>query len=163
MRRFFIIGIAAAVAFSGTALAARQKLMSVQLREAQLRSAPAYLSRVLVTVPYTEQVVILEEKADWMRVQSGSTEGWMHKTALTEKKLKLTGSGQDAQLAVSTEEQALSSKGFNADVEKQFKERNPKVDFTAVDKMEKLIIPVESVQKFLADGAVQPAPEGGAR
>ncbi len=164
MRRFVIIGVAAAIAASIPALAARDKRMSVQVRDGQVRSAPGFLSKVLATVPYTEQVSILEEKAGWFRVQTatGGVEGWMHSNSLTAKKLTLSGSGPDAQLAVSSEEQALAGKGFNSDVEKQFKERNKSADFAGVDKMEKLTIPAETITQFLTDGNVKPA-EGGAR
>lgn len=162
MRRLVLSGVAIAIAITGSVLAATARRMSVQVRDGQVRSAPAFLSRVLTTVPYTEQVSVLEEKGDWSRVQTGTIEGWMHKTSLTSTKLKLSGDGADAKLAVSTEETALSGKGFNSDVEKQFKERNEKVDFADVDKMEKIKIPVETVLTFLNDGNVHPA-EGGAR
>lgn len=164
MRRLVIIGIAAAIAACIPALAARDKHMSVQVREAQVRSAPGFLSKILATVPYTEQVSVLEEKADWVHVQTenGAIDGWMHNTALTSKRLKLSGSGPDAQLAVSSEEQALAGKGFNSDVEKQFKERNKSADFADVDKMEKLNIPPETIKRFLVEGEVKTA-QGGAR
>jgi len=164
MRRLLIIGMVAAIAVAGAAHAAREKRMSVQIREAQLRSAPGFLSKVLATVPYTEQVSILEEKAEWLRVQTaaGGVEGWMHSNSLTSKRLTLSGGGADAQLAVSSEEQALAGKGFNSDVEKQFKERNKSADFSGVDAMEKLTIPAEAITQFLTDGNVKPT-EGGAR
>lgn len=164
MGKLLLIGMAVAIATAGAAHAAREKRMSVQIREAQIRSAPGFLSKVLATVPYTEQVSILEEKADWLRVQTetGGVEGWMHSNSLTAKKLTLSGGGADAQLAVSSEEQALAGKGFNSDVEKQFKERNKSANFNGVDKMEKLTIPAEAITQFLTDGSVKPA-EGGAR
>ena len=160
MRHIRMIAIVAMLA--ATALAARTKTMNVQVREAQVRQAPGFLSRILATVPYTEPVTVLEEKGDWMRVQTGSTEGWMHNTALTTKRLKLSGGGPDAQVTVTSDEQALAGKGFNSDVEKQFKERNAKVDFAVVDKMEKLKIPVAEIQAFLKKGDVAPV-EGGAK
>ena len=160
MRHIRMIAIVAMLA--ATALAARTKTMNVQVREAQVRQAPGFLSRILVTVPYTEPVTVIEEKGDWMRVQTGSTEGWMHNTALTTKRLKLSGSGPDAQVTVTSDEQALAGKGFNSDVEKQFKERNAKIDFAVVDKMEKLKIPVAEIQAFLKKGEVAPL-EGGAK
>lgn len=160
MRRLALIALVAIVAVP--ALAAGTKTMNVQVREAQVRQAPGFLSRILATVPYTEPVTVLEEKNDWIRVQTGSTEGWMHSTALTKKRLKLSGVGPDAQVTVTSDEQALAGKGFNSDVEKQFKERNSKVDFTPIDKMEKLKIPVAEIQAFLEKGDVAPV-EGGAQ
>jgi uncharacterized protein YgiM (DUF1202 family) len=162
MRRIaFVILVGITLASVATA---RQKTMNVQVREAQIRQTPGFLSRVVATVPYTESVNILEEKNDWYQVQTtdGKQTGWMHNTALTKKKLKLSGDGPDAQMSVTSDEQALAGKGFNSDVEKQFKDRNAKIDFAVVDKMEALKIPIKDVQAFLVQGNVSPA-KGGAK
>ncbi len=145
------------------ALAAKTKTMSVQVRKGQLRSAPSYLSRVISDLAYTTRVTVLEEKGAWMRVRKddAGTEGWMNASALTKKKLKLASGDGDATTAVSSEEQALAGKGFNSDVEAKFKEQNEGIDFTWVDKMEKITIPTPTIVKFLEKGEVK-APEGGA-
>ena len=143
--------------------AAKTKTMSVQVRKGQLRSAPSYLSRVITALDYTARVDVLEEKGAWLRVklQEGDSEGWMNASALTKTKLKLASGDQDATTAVSSEEQALAGKGFNSDVEAKFKEQNKEVDFTWVDKMEKITIPAPTIVKFLEAGNVKAA-EGGA-
>ncbi len=144
--------------------AAKAKTMSVQVRKGQLRSAPSYLSRVITALDYTTKVDVLEEKGTWMRVkqQEGDAEGWMNASALTKKKLKLASGDQDATTAVSSEEQALAGKGFNSDVEAKFKEQNSEIDFTWVDKMEKMTIPTPTIVEFLKTGNVKAA-EGGAK
>ncbi len=159
MRRLALIAVVAIVAV--TAWAARQKVMSVEVRDAKLRSAPTPISRVLATVGYTEKVTILEEKGDWNRVQFGTTEGWMSKGSLTTKTLTLAAGGPDAQLSVTSDEQGLAGKGFNSDVEKQFKERNKEADFSAVDRMEKLAVSDAQIQTFMKQGSL--AAEGGAQ
>ncbi len=159
MRRLALIAVVAIVAV--TALAARQKVMSVEVRDAKLRSAPTPISRVLATVGYTEKVTILEEKGDWNRVQFGTTEGWMSKGSLTTKTLTLAAGGPDAQLSVTSDEQGLAGKGFNSDVEKQFKDRNKEADFSAVDRMEKLAVSDAQIQTFMKQGSL--TVEGGAQ
>ena len=143
--------------------AAKTKTMSVQVKKGQLRSAPSYLSRVVTDLDYTTRVTVLEEKGAWLRVrqEEGNTEGWMHTATLTKKKLKLVSGDKDATTAVSSEEQALAGKGFNSDVEAKFKEQNKEVDFTWVDKMEKITIPTPKIVKFLEAGEVKAA-KGGA-
>ncbi len=160
MQRYLWVYIVLAF-LAGTAWAARQKQMNVQVRDAQIRSAPTPISRVLTTVGYTESVTILEEKGDWSRVQFGASEGWMHKNSLTTKTLKLAAGGPDAQLSVTSDEQGLAGKGFNSDVEKQFKERNREADFASVDRMEKFSVSLTQVQQFLKQGSL--ASEGGAQ
>jgi uncharacterized protein YgiM (DUF1202 family) len=159
MRRLALIAMVAIVAV--TALAARQKVMSVEVQDAKLRSAPTPISRVLATVGYTEKVTILEEKGDWNRVQYGTTEGWMSKGSLTTKTLKLAAGGPAAQLSVTSAEQGLAGKGFNSDVEKQFKERNKEADFSAVDRMEKIAVSDAQIQQFMKQGSL--VAEGGAK
>lgn len=147
-----------------TAVAGEPKTMNVQVRKGQLRSTPSYLSRVTATVKYTDRVAVFNEQNGWLRVRpvAGGAEGWIHKTALTRKKLTLTSGEIDATRTVSTEEQALAGKGFNADVEAEFKNRNEAMDFTWVDRMEKITIPVSTLTQFLKAGAVRPA-KGGAQ
>lgn len=159
MRRLALIAVVAIVAV--TAWAARQKVMSVEVRDAKLRSAPTPISRVLATVGYTEKVTILEEKGDWSRVQFGTTEGWMSKGSLTTKTLKLAAGGPDAQLSVTSDEQGLAGKGFNSDVEKQFKERNKEADFSVVDRMEKIAVSDSQIQQFIKQGSLTDV--GGAK
>ncbi len=163
MKRYLWFCIVLSVVAS-TAWAARERQMSVQVREAQLRSAPGFLSRILVTVPYTERVSILEERSDWSRVRTiqGGVEGWLHNSALTSKRLTLSGDGPDAQLAVSSDEQALAGKGFNSDVEKEFKARNRNADFHIVDRMEKSEVPTDVILQFLKEGGLDAA-KGGAQ
>ncbi len=142
--------------------AARQKTLSVQVREGQLRTSPGFLSRVVAVVPYTEQVSVLEERTDWLRVRTEDAghEGWMHASALTAQHLKLASGERDAQLGVSSDEQALAGRGFNSQVEAEFKQRNRNIDFARIDRMEALKIPVATLQDFLAEGGLRP-PEGG--
>jgi SH3-like domain-containing protein len=110
--------------------------MSVQVREAQLRATPSFLSPVKERIPYTERVNILQEQGDWMHVQplSVNTQGWMHSSALTRKKLTLTAGDQAATQSVTTDEQALAGKGFNAQVESEYRQRNANLRFEWVDR-----------------------------
>jgi len=159
MKRLIMFAVMAAVA--APSMAARQKQMSVQVQNAQVRSAPTPISRVLTTVGYTEMVTILEEKGDWNRVQFGTIEGWMSKGSLTSTKLKLAAGGPEAQLSVTSDEQGLAGKGFNSDVENEFKERNREADFATVDRMEKIAVSDLQIQQFMKQGSL--VAEGGAQ
>ena len=163
MNRFMRCGVAIILLAATPSFGAKENTMSVQVREGQLRSAPSYLSRVLATLDYTTSVTILKEQGPWMLVRpaDSTTQGWMHSVSLTKKNLKLESGDKDATTAVSTDEQALAGKGFNSDVEAKFKERNAKINFAAVDKMETITIPIATITSFLKEGDVKPA-KGGA-
>jgi SH3-like domain-containing protein len=164
MKQFIRLGMVMLFLAVVPTLAAKEKMMSIQVRQGQLRSAPSYLSRVVSTLNYTDRVTVLEDKGAWLRVrpEAGGAEGWMHEASLTKKRLKLAAGAEDATTTVSSEEQALAGKGFNSDVESKFKERNADIDFSWVDKMEKIKIPAKEITKFLESGDVKPT-EGGAK
>jgi hypothetical protein len=83
----------------------------------------------------------------------------MHSSALTKKKLKLASGKDNATTTVSSEEQALAGKGFNSEVEAKFKEDNAEIDFTWVDKMEKIKIKTPTLIKFLEKGDIKASTE----
>lgn len=143
--------------------AAAEKEMSVQVREGQVRDKPSFLGRVTATLNYGDRVTVTENRGPWTKVGLGSTEGagWIHDTALTKKRIKLKAGEDDADVAASSGELALAGKGFNSDVEAQFKSRNKDVDYTWVDKMEKMVVPVEDCQAFLKAGNVESTAGGG--
>lgn len=138
---------------------AKEKTMSIQIRKGQLRSAPSYLSHVIENLDYATRVTVLEEKGVWFLVSKpgSQTKGWLNSSALTKKKLKISSGDVNATSVVSTEEQALAGKGFNSDVEAKFKKDNKDIDFTWVNKMEKIKIPTPTLIKFLKQGDIKPA------
>ena len=138
-----------------------QNLMSVQVKTAQLRATPSFLGKIVTTVAYAQQVAILKEQGAWVNVTvpGTSTEGWMHSTALTKKKILLNPSASDISQAASSDEIALAGKGFNAQVEEEFKAGNSQVNYAPVNKMETIVISQTQMSKFLQQGGV--TPEGG--
>jgi uncharacterized protein YgiM (DUF1202 family) len=111
---------------------------------------------------YGDRVQVLETKNEWMNVTGpGGQSGWVHSSALTKKTIAMTSGTQDVQTGASGDELALASKGFNSDVEADFKSKNKNVDFTWVDKMEKFKVQPREMQSFLKEGGVKPS-EGGA-
>jgi len=145
------------------ALAAAPVTMSVQVKSGQVVATPSFLGKVVTRVNYGDRIQVLEQQGDWSKVTvAGGQSGWIHTSALSKKKIAMKAGGQDAQTSASGDELALAGKGFNSDVEADFKAKNQNVDFTWVDKMEKIKVPPESMQQFLKDGGIQPA-EGGKR
>lgn len=135
--------------------------MSVQVMKGQVRKAPSFLSPVLTTLPYTETVRILSENGDWRQVKAdrdGST-GWMHASALSEKKIVLTPGSENARESVSGEEYALAGKGFSKEVEKRYQSQNPHLNFSWIDRMETFTVSQKTITAFLKEGRL--SPQGG--
>lgn len=133
-----------------------QKLMWVQVRGGQVRSTPSFLGKIVARLSYGDQVEMLDKNDSWARVMLVGTdlEGWIHTSALTKKKLVLKPGAKDIKQAASGDELALAGKGFNAQIEKEFKTKNRYVDYTWVDRMEKINISQEQIQQFLEEGGL---------
>lgn len=140
---------------------AAQTSMSVQVQNGQLRATPSFLGAAVATVQYGDVVTVLQEQAGWMKVQApNGKEGWIHSSALTKKRIVLKADAADAPTGASADELALAGKGFNSDIEAQFKAENKDVDYTWVDRMEKIKIDPKEIREFLAEGKVEPAAGG---
>jgi len=137
-------------------------MMSVQVKEGQLRSTPSFLGTLVGPVSYGERVEVVQKQGDWFDVKSSKNlAGWIHQSALTSKQLVLNAGGQ-ARTAASDKEVALAGKGFNADVEAQYRRNNGMADYASVDRMESISISEDQMISFLDEGKLRPS-EGGLR
>ena len=137
--------------------------MSLQVRTSDLRSTPSFLGKIVGTAAYGDRFTVEETRGAWSRVKAeeGIRSGWLHRSALTKKKVKLKAGEKDADVAASSGELALAGKGFNSDVEAQFKAQNAEANFAAIDIIEAIRVTTREVQKFLKTGGV--VPKGGAK
>jgi uncharacterized protein YgiM (DUF1202 family) len=134
--------------------------MSVQIQDGKLRSDPNFLGKITTSVAYGDMVTIVRQQESWYLVttRSGQT-GWIHSSALTEKAIVLKAGDANVDKTASQREIALAGKGFNADVEKEYKSRNPQLNFEWVDRMERYVVSDENIRQFVLDGKL--TPEGG--
>ncbi len=142
-----------------------EDMMSVQVRESAIRTTPSFLGKVQAKVAYADRVTVLGEKAPWIKVKTADgAEGWMNKSALSPKKIVLKAGKGEVNTGASSEELALAGKGFNSQVEAEFKAKHATANFDAVDRMEKRSANQADVVVFLDAGGVKPATkEGGAK
>lgn len=141
-------------ALMGLALAgaAQARMMSVQVQTSQVRATPSYLGQVLATVRYADQVEVVKEQGPWVQVRAGTTSGWLNASALSRDKIILKAGAEDVRRTATGEEIALAGKGFNSQVEADFKAKNRNVDFTWIDKMETYKVEETDLLKFLKEG-----------
>jgi SH3-like domain-containing protein len=158
-RRSLVVALVLVIAV--VALAAQQ--LSVQVRSTGLRQRPSYLGPVTTELSYGTRVEVIETRGPWRHVRSpGGKTGWLHDSALSEKKLSLEAGATDAAVAADSDELALAGKGFNEQVERAYREDNPEVDYGWVERMSSWrVTPAES-REFLQRGEITPH-EGGLR
>ncbi|HUV06579.1 MAG TPA: SH3 domain-containing protein [Spirochaetia bacterium] len=143
--------------------AAAQEMMSVTVKETQVRSTPSFMGKILANLAYGDRVQIVEKAKSWAKVliPGGKGDGWVSLSALTEKRVVLKAGSQDVDKTASSGEVALAGKGFNADVEAKYK-KDKNLDYTWIDRMEQFKIPPDQLVSFLTAGGLKPA-EGGAK
>lgn len=137
------------------------KTMSVQVKKCQLRNKPSFLGKIVINLNYADQVTVKQEDKNWYEVVPVNKKngGWVHVSALSTKRIVLKEGSKDIENAASSDELALAGKGFNEQVENDFKKKNKNADFTWVDKMEKIVISSKEMQSFLKEGGLKV--EGG--
>ena len=135
------------------------RMMSVQVQTGQLRSSPSFLAGIVGEVAYARQVQVMEERAGWSRVAVPGTSlsGWMHGSALSSKRIVLQAGAEDVERAATTGEIALAGKGFNAEVEREFRSRNPNLDFRRIDQMQASSPTMAQIRRFAQDGQLRVA------
>lgn len=147
-----------------TAAFATGREMSVEVGTAEIRTQPSSFSSIVATAKYGDRFTVGEQKSGYTKITTADqkTTGWIATSSLTKTKIVLAASGKNADLAASSDEVALAGKGFNAEVEKQYRVKHANIDFTWIDKMEKVKIPTSEVLKFLREGGISVS-EGGAK
>ena len=153
-----LMGLSAFYAF-----AADQKMMSVQVKQGEIRSTPSFLGVIIARVSYGDRVYVREEKGSWVKVRKPGlkNEGWIHASALTLKKIVFNPGAANVQTSASSDELALAGKGFSKQVEDEFKSKNPQLDYAWIDRMEETAVSQVEIERFVKEGKL--SPKGGAQ
>jgi len=147
----FAIATCLLIVASATAFG-QAKMMSVTVKEAPVRSTPSFLGKIVKDLSYGDRVEVVESQGGWVKINlpGGQGSGWLHSSELTQEQLAVK-AGNNVNQSASGSEVALAGKGFNQQVENQYKsEKN--LDYTWVDKMEKISYKPERLIQFLEAG-----------
>ena len=140
---------------------AKQEWLSVAVRKGAVRVSPTPFAKIAATLNYGERVDVLAEQGLWFKVrdQRQGREGWMHGASLIAKPIVLK-PGERVGGGASEDELALGGKGFNAQVEAEYKARGKNLDYASVDWLERIQVSPEALREFIAKGGLQ-SPKGG--
>ncbi|MEN6376019.1 MAG: SH3 domain-containing protein [Smithella sp.] len=154
--------MSAACIFLFIALAYAVATMSIQVRETQIRATPDYFGKIIGKASYGDRVTIEGAKGSWkkIRLKTGKT-GWLNSSALSEKEIRMVAGAKGTKGTASASEIQLAGKGFNPEVEREFKNRNKEISFRWVDKMEQIRISEAEKQKFAKEGGLSLNGNGG--
>ena len=145
-----------------TAAVAEDAERGVHVRSTAVRERPSFLGRVVGRLAYGDRLQVVGRSGPWRRVHGDLPEvaGWVHASALTPRRVVLQAGEEDVEAAASNEELALAGKGFNQEVEAEYKSRHRDLDFTWVDRMERIVYDAGELERFLRRGGL--GEQGGA-
>ena len=151
-RRFLILCSILFVASLAIAAPKTGSIVTVRVLTAKVMKSPKFIGPAAGDVSRGSQLTFQEAKGDWYRV-TGSVEGWIHKTNLTERQVTLSSKpGGDGIGSASRDEVELAGRGFTPQVEGEYRNKNPSLDFSHVDKIEKTSIDPGELEAFVAQG-----------
>lgn len=150
--RIFFFTLCAGVLMTG---AVSGETMRVVTKENALREECRFFAPIRVSLKYNDPVDIISREGDWFRASSKGIRGCIHRTAVQEKSVSLTGSPGGKPGSASQDEIALAGKGFNPQVENSYRRKNPSQNYTAVDRIESFRVSDENLLKFIREGKLQ--------
>jgi len=136
--------------------------MSVIVKETQIRATPSYMGKILGIARYGDRLEVLEKQNLWAKVTlpTGKGQGWVHLSALSTKQVALKAGDAAATGGASSGEVALAGKGFNKEVEAQYRDET-QLDYTWIDRMEGYRVSPGEILAFRQAGGLPV--EGGAQ
>jgi Bacterial SH3 domain len=134
---------------SSVAAAATVKVIT---QEAMIRTDKRFFSPALVRAPFGAALQELGREGDWFRVNYQGKEGWIHKSAVQEQKFQLSSLAGGQPEEASRDEVALAGKGFNPEVEKAFRDKNPKMRYDLVNQVQAYRVEEQKLQAFIRAG-----------
>lgn len=146
--------VLAALVLAGAAATAAETV-TVVVRKTSVRRDRQFYAPTVAEADLGDSFTALAREKGWVKVGTGSGEGWLHESAVTARKVAPSAEGP-AGGAVDARDVALAGKGFTPQVEGEYRKKNPKDDFAAVDRMEKLGADEAAVAAFLAEGNLHP-------
>jgi len=143
------------------ASAAFAATVKVITQEAVIRKDKRFFAPAVARAPLGAPLEELGREGDWFRVRYQGKEGWVHKSALEEQKFRLSSLAGGRAEETSRDEVALAGKGFTPEVEKAFREKNPKMRYDLVNQVQAYQVDEQKLLAFLRAGGLREP--GGAR
>lgn len=158
---FASLALVAAMLFAVDAAAGRhssgrsKKTQTIQVREVAVKSQPSYLAQTVGSVSFGAEVRIAADEGNWYRIESPA--GYIPKNVVGTSKASIESSKRYAASGVSHDETALAGKGFNPQVEGQYKKSSASLAaaYTQVDRIERMKVSDASLNQFITSGQLK--------
>jgi SH3 domain-containing protein len=130
--------------------------VTVQVMTGKVMRDPSYLGATVAKVVRGDHLTFQEAQKDWYKVTTaGGATGWINKSNVVDKAVQLSSRpGGDTSGGASADEVALAGRGFSPEVENSYRAQHPNLDFSHIDRIEKLSVDTEALARFAAAGKV---------
>ncbi|MBP9084998.1 MAG: hypothetical protein KBG15_02725 [Kofleriaceae bacterium] len=130
--------------------------VTVRVLSAKVMKAAKFIGPSAASVSRGEQLRVVATKGDWFSVTGNfAGTGWIHRSSVENRAVALsskpggTGSG-----TASSDEIELAGRGFTPQVESQYRQKNPNLDFAHVDGIEAITLDGSELQAFVDEGGL---------
>jgi len=148
-KKILFIALSALLLSAGLLMAATS--LKVRVKSTKLRRSPKFYASSMATLRFGESLEKLSEQDGWIHAQtSAGTTGWIHSSAVTTPKFTVTAQ-RTAQEETSADEVALAGKGFNEQVEQEYR-KSTELDYTWVDRMDQMVVTEAEMERFFREG-----------
>lgn len=132
---------------------------AVGVSSVTLRGRPSVFGAAGAHLAYGTKVTVLAKQDGWSQVSDGKATGWVSDSALGDARsiLRDVGKGEKVTTDSYQSDVALAGKGISEESEAEFRKENPKVDFGAIDRMERDSVPMDA--SFAIQGKLHPEKE----
>lgn len=133
---------------------ANENTVSVQVKSTVLRDKPSFLGKKLANLKYAQTVKLQKQQGAWAKVFVNNLKknGWLHSSALSDKRIVLKQNGYNVGTSASSGEIIMAGKGFSKEVEDQYRATHRNLNYTLVDAVERQSISNHTLQKFASNG-----------
>jgi len=148
-----VVAAALMALLAGAAAFAEQ--VHVQIANARLKKSPQWFAATVAEPSLGAPLEVVKLTGDWYKVQAGETAGWIHKSAVSAKKLKKSKASSVGSTKTSADDITLAGKGFNT-LEADYRKSGESVNLEAIDALEARSVDEAKLLLFLRQGALLP-------
>ncbi len=149
------MAVLALALLAGTASA--QSQVTVEVKTAKLMEKPGYLGKSVGVANRGERLTVRSTQGAWYQVTTArGTLGWINQRSVVVPGKGQVSSAGESGTGTSESEIALAGRGFSKDVEDQYRQKNPNLDYSHIDAIEAAGEPdLSAVMMFALAGSLR--------
>jgi uncharacterized protein YgiM (DUF1202 family) len=136
---WFLMVLITGVCFSQSA----GSTLYVAVKSADVKNGTGFFSRNIETLKLGDTVTFVSVNGKWAQVRTAKQTGWVLRDSFSTRRVVASSSATASEVA-------LAGKGFSAQAETVY--RSDGLDYSQVDAMEQIVVPIEELEGFVSDG-----------